>query len=279
MMRLKHILGPSIPISEARVYRLANTRAFYVYAFVFVVILAMWHPLETLHAAPLHIQIIFWLFGYMTWLFAYTFIHLGILRFSLRMGIATVSETLVMYLSLAFPLSIQLMFLGWLGVDVSDWQEKIEFLMFIFVLAEIGAFGYLSFGDEALFPEIYETPDERPDPAHPREIFLRGTSLLVAKVDMISASEEGIEVLGMGQTWAVARPFGIAVSELPVDLGFQIHRSIWISRDLAQRHRSDGRRLYVILSDGRRLPVARSRQREFQNWVRMIGAKEHRPIA
>ena len=95
---------------------------------------------------------------------------------------------------------------------------------------------------------------------------------------MISASDEGIEVVGMGQAWSVARPFGVVVSELPVDLGFQIHRSIWISRELAQRHESDGRRMYVTLSDGRRLPVARSRQREFQNWVRLIEARHPRPV-
>jgi hypothetical protein len=270
MMRFKQVFGPEIPMSEARIFRFARSRAFYFYKILFLLIAALWHPYDALRAAPLHVQVIFWSFGFATFLLVFHVCHLGLLRLSLRLGITTVSETLVMLLALVLPYPFQLLLLGKMGVDTGSLVDQLEFLVFNFVLFELGAFGYLKFGDRVLFPEVYDAPGEDPDPARPREIFLRGTSLPISQIEMISASEEGFEAVGMGQTWFVARPFGVAVSELPVDLGFQIHRSIWISRDLAVRHERDERRLFVTLSDGRRLPVARSRQREFQNWVRLI---------
>ena len=135
MMRFKQIFGPSIPMSEARIYRLANTRAFYVYAMVFLAIVALWHPLTPLHASPLHVQAIAWVFGYVTWLTTYTFVHLGLLRLSLRMGITTVSETLVMFLALALPFPFQLILMDWMGVDVSRPAEWLQFFLFNLVMA------------------------------------------------------------------------------------------------------------------------------------------------
>lgn len=276
MMRLKQFFGPSIPISEARVWRHATAPQFLIYMMVFATVAAIWHPHAGLKAAPILAQIAFWMIGYVLFIFAYGVIHLTMIRISLRFGIVTIWETLLMFLTTASMVFPVLVIFPLLRIDIGGVWELAELVVFCFALFEIGAFGYLAFGDKVLYPEIYASPDlaDSEDPKH--EIFLRGTPLPVAKVEMIRSTDDGFEAFGMGQTYFAKRRFGTALSELPVDLGFQIHRSIWVSRQLAENHQREGRTLYVSLSDGKRLPVARSRQSEFENWLKMLGDSKRR---
>lgn len=276
MMRLKQVFGPSIPISEARVWRHATSPQFVVYMAVFATVAAIWHPHAGLKAAPFLAQLVFWVTGLVLFIFAYGAVHLTMIRISLRFGIMTIWETAVMFLTTALMVLPILIIFPLLGIETGGFTDLAGLVLFCFALFEIGAFGYLAFGDQVLYPEIYASPDtaDRNDPKG--EIFLRGTPLPVAKVEMIRSTDDGFEAFGMGQTYAAKRRFGLVLSELPVDLGFQIHRSIWVSRPLAEKHHRDGRTLYVSLSDGKRLPVARSRQSEFENWLKMLSDSKRR---
>lgn len=256
-------------MSEARVYRSINQPLFFVYEGAFVLVAALWHPHVFLKAAPLLNQAIFWVGSLPVFVVTYTLIHLGLLRLCQKLSIMTLWETVIMALTVGTMILPTVVFFSVLGIETGGWQEMAGFFAFCFALFEIAAFGYLAFADRVLFPEVYDAPEEEEetDSNGLHEVFLRGTTLPVAQVEMIRSVDEGVEVYGMGQTQLAKRRFGVVVAELPVALGFQIHRSIWISRKLAANRQKDGRSVVVTLSSGKKLPVARSRQDEFENWI------------
>ena len=269
MMQFKHILGPAIPISEARIWRMARTRAFYLYEFAFALIAALSHPYAPLHAAPIPTQILYWVVGQVSFLFVYHFLHVAWLRLSLRFGIKTISETLLMASTLTILFPTTLVLFPYIGVEVTSVDAVVPLFLFFFVLFEIGAFWYLSFGDRALFPEIYGPETTAPVDPERYQLFLNGTDIPLVQVEMIRAHDRGIEVAGRGRTVIVQRAFHATVAELPVDLGIQIHRAIWVSRKIAKTNLEEEGTLFVATSDGKRYPVARSRKAEFRTWLRM----------
>lgn len=279
MMILKHIFGPSIPMSEARTFRFVNQPMLLAYAGAFALVAAFLHPHAFLRTAPLLEQVAYWTIGLPIFIWAYALIHLGIFRISLKLCIQTIPETLIMFLTVLF-MTLPTIGIFWLfGIQTGGIMEIALFFVFCFALFEIAAFGYLAFADRALFPEVYAAPDAEPDVSGTYDIFLRGTPLPLAQVEMIRSVDNGFEAYGMGETHTGKRRFGLVIAELPVDLGFQINRSIWVSRKLAENRQKDGRNVYVTLSNGKRLPVARSRQGEFENWTRMLQRKTSRKKA
>lgn len=65
MIRFKHFLGPSIPMNVARVTYQSRTPQIRVFFFLFAMIAALFHPSDQLATAPIPIQIVFWLLGYL----------------------------------------------------------------------------------------------------------------------------------------------------------------------------------------------------------------------
>lgn len=270
MIRSQHLLGPSIPTSEIRVVHVTRSPRFLAFMSLFGLIAALRHPAETLSSSPVMTQIIFWAIAFPLFSAAYSFWTVLIFRLSMRLGRRAMSETLVMLIvtlkccALLFPVAVLL------GVQLGQ-SEMLRFLVFCFLLFEVGAYIYMVWADRVLFPEVYQDPATTPLRPPGQEIFFRGTDLPITELETISARDNGIEVTGMGRTLFVGRPFGVAVSELPIDLGFTIHRSVWVSMKVAGNIQREGRNLFVILPENRRLPVSRSRQKEFENWLEQMG--------
>lgn len=275
MIRYKFIFGPSIPLSEARVRfenRPAPVRLFFL---LFVGIAALFHPSDQLSSAPITLQIGFWGTCFLLFLFGYRLILILCLRLAVARGWTT------LYVQGPLEIMINLLalylygFALWFGIPTDDWRDLAEFYVFCVVLFELGAFCYIAYADRAVYPEVYEP--KRPESGaqmgaqtSQREIFLRGSTLPVHQVEVIVAQGNGVEATGLGRAEFIARPFGQVVAELPVDLGFQIHRSLWVARDLAVNFVTDERKHLVVLPDGRRIPVARSRQRDYRSWLALV---------
>jgi hypothetical protein len=272
MIRCQHILGPSIPTSEIRIAHVLRSPRFLAFMSLFGLIAVLRHPATSLSAAPVTSQLIFWVIGFTLFAAGYSFWTVLLFRLSLRLGRRSMSEALVMFVvtlqtcALAVPLALLL------GISFEA-GELLRFFLFCFLLFEIGAYVYIAWADRVLFPEVYQDPG--PSPLRPQglESFFRGTDLPVAELETISARDNGIEVTGLGRTIFVGRRFGVAVAELPLDLGFTIHRSVWVSLKVARTVRREGRQLLVILPGNKRLPVARSRQKEFENWLDQMGVR------
>lgn len=270
MIRSRHVLGPSIPTSEVRVTHVTRSPRFIAFMSLFGLIAALRHPVETLSSSPVTTQVVFWAIAFSLFSVGYSFWTVLIFRMSLRLGRRSMSETLVMLVVTLQSCALLVPVAAFLGVPVTL-GEMARFLVFCFLLFEVGAYIYMAWADRVLFPEVYQDPAPKPLRPSGHEIFFRGTDLPVAELETISARDNGIEVTGMGRTLFVDRAFGVAVAELPVDLGFTIHRSVWVSLKVADDIQREGRTLLVVLPDNRRLPVARSRQKEFENWLEQMG--------
>lgn len=273
MIRSKHILGPSIPTSEDRVAHVTRSPRFLAYMSLFGVLAALRHPATALSAAPVTVQIIFWAIGFVVFSVAYSFGTVVVFRASMRLKRSTMSEALVMLIVTVQSCAVLVPVAFLLGIEL-DAGEIIRFALFCFLLFEVGAYVYIAWADRILFPEVYQSASPAPDRAPGLEIFFRGTDLPVSELETISARDNGIEVTGLGRSLFVDRRFGGAVAELPVDLGFKIHRSVWVSLKVATNVIREDRTLLVVLPDGRRLPVARSRQQEFENWLQLVAREK-----
>lgn len=267
MMKLRQVLGVSMPMSEARIWHQSWSPQLRLYFLLFCIIAAMFHPSDQLAAAPVLVQVAFWVIGYLIFMFAYPFILLGCLR------IAQIRGWSCVYISLPLELTNLLMavlmygYARFTGIPTEDQRDIFVFVAFIIVLFELASYCYIAYADPVIFPEVYEVaaPGAQVRPA--REVILRGSTIPVTLVDVVAAQDNGVLVTAQGQEAFIARPFGLVVAELPVELGFQIHRSLWVSRNLALNFGMEGRRHFIQLPDGRRFPIARSRQAEYRNWL------------
>ena len=61
--------------------------------------------------------------------------------------------------------------------------------------------------------------------------------------------------------------FKDAITEIPPQLGLQVHRSYWVASDQVQAHRQDGKQLLLITTAQDALPVSR----RYQKAVLMAG--------
>ncbi|OYU19143.1 MAG: hypothetical protein CFE34_06975 [Rhodobacteraceae bacterium PARR1] len=271
MMRLKHILGPSIYKNEARILRALRSPRFHGFIFLNGALMMLLNPSPTIAAAPLHLVVAIWGFGSALFVPVYCMWEFVFLRLWLRPGRTDVPEILIMCLTLAVLVPLVIGFAAMIGVWITDPYEIAGVIVFTLLMLQGSSYITLRFVDRLLFPELYlSTPDGKdPKTAIERPIFIQGTTIPLVQVEMIVARDHQTEVIARAETQISRLRFGDLVAELPVESGFQIHRSIWVSRDLAVRVVRDGRRAFVEVSPGRRLPVARERLREFEHWLRV----------
>lgn len=267
MMRLRYTPGVSMPLSEGRILHSSWSPQLRLYFLLFCAIAALFNPSEQLTSVSLAMQAVFWGIGYLIFIFCYPFILLGYLRVAQIRGWTGVYVSVPLELSNVLNLVWLFGFCKMAGIPIWDSWDLVVFVAFTVALFELAAFCYVAYVDQVIFPEVYEVSTEGVPEKGPREIILRGSSIPVHLVEVISAQDNGVLVSGAGEEAFIARPFGLVVSELPVDLGFQIHRSLWVSRNLALNFVVEGRRHLIQLPDGRRFPIARSRQAEYRNWL------------
>lgn len=272
MMRLKHILGPSIPDNEARIIRALLSPKYHLFIWAAGLLVALMNPLAPLAAAPFVMQVGFWLIAAALFVPFYVLYQLLILRLYQRMNKLDVPDLAVCTLAVLTISVIVLPPLPLLGIPLTV-QDVVFAVSITLFLVQVGTYVFIRFAYIVIFPEIYEveTVDGLNLPRAGSEMFLRGTTLPIWRVEVIRADGQYIEVSAGTEVQRFRGRFSNVVAELPIDLGFQIHRSIWISRDLALKTRRSGRRLSVPLQSGPRLPVARDRQAEFVNWLSQQG--------
>lgn len=275
MIRYKHFLGPSIPISVARVTYQRKTPLLHVFFLLFAITSALFHPSDQVASASIPLQVLFWLIGYGTFFLAYKLVMIGSIRFAIARGWHTIYASGPLQFTNLIVTVMMYLFMRLVGIATDDVADLVGLVLFNTVLFELGSFCYIAYADRSIYPEVYASTPQPSGAAPAREIFLRGSTLPVHSVEYISAQGNGVVATASGERQFVARPFGLVVSELPVDLGFQIHRSVWVSRTVGLNFVSEGKKQFINLPDGRRFPVARSRQRDYRNWLAL--AQKHNP--
>jgi hypothetical protein len=273
MMRLKHILGPSIPKTEARVLRALRAPKFHLFVMTIGALTGLVNPTIGLAEAPIFIQIGFWIAASALFVPVYCAYEILGLRLMLRLGRQNVPELAVSVLSALTVAGTLMPLLPLFGVRLSIVEMVVGTLTSLIFL-QIASYLFIRYVDVVLFPELYGAPTDQglslPPPGS--NLFLQGTTLPLWKVEIIRADAQYTEVSTDTETQRVRTRFSNLIAELPTDLGFQIHRSIWISRELALQTRKEARKLYVTTPNGSLMPVARDREREFMNWLAVQGA-------
>lgn len=269
MMRSKHILGPSLITNESRLLRCLRSPRFYAFVYLNGALLTLLNPSPTIAAAPWHTIFAIWAMGSTLFIPIYLGWQLVLLRLWIRPGHIEVPEIIVMGLTLLILTPIFLGFAAVLDVKVTNPTEVVVIFVFALIMLQGTSYVYIRFADRLLFPDVYaSTPSQTQPDARP--MFVQGTTLPLHHVETITARGRYSEVATRNETQIARIRFGDLVADLPVDCGFQIHRSIWVSRALANNTVRDGRRTYIDIPPGRRLPVAREREREFENWLECI---------
>ncbi len=269
MIRYKYIFGPYIPMNEARIWLQSWTLQVRTYFFIFAVIAALCHPSQQISKASVLSQFAFWTIGYFIFLLVYPFVQLLCVKLTLALQCFTLFISIPLGISNCIIGSIMYFLCPFLGISVDDHYDVLKFYIFNAVLFEIGAYCYIAYVDRAIFPEIYldEFGDSARNDTSKKEFFLRGSDMPVHMVETIFADDNGVVATSRDRSVFIARPFGTVVAELPVRMGYQIHRSLWVSRKLAMRFESEGRQHFIKLPDGRRLPIARGRKSGYVNWL------------
>jgi hypothetical protein len=78
----------------------------------------------------------------------------------------------------------------------------------------------------------------------------------------ISAQLHYLEIVSENKKFLILYSLAAAIDELPDDLGIQIHRSHWIAKSKLARIRKTGRTGVAVMSNGRELPISRSRLKD-----------------
>lgn len=267
MIRYTHLFGRSIPVDMDRVTKQVRTAKLRLFFFLFAFISALFHPSAQLAQASIPIQVSFWIVGYLVYFYSYRMIIISAVRLATARGWQRLYASVPIELTNLLAAVVMFGFAKLVGIPTDDVADLGRFLLFNVVLYELGSFCYIAYADRSVYPEIYQ---KSAGPRNDHDIFLSGSTFLAHHVDIIAAKVNGVEVSSRGQMVFVARPFGQVIGDLPMDLGFQIHRSLWVSRELALRVQTEGRKQFIQLPDGRRFPIARHRQRAYRAWLEMV---------
>lgn len=272
MSRIKHILGPSIPKSEAWVLGAMRVPKFQLFTLTTGALMGLLTPMVGLTQAPFLIQTGYWLLAAVLFLPIYGAFEVFFLSLFRRLGWTHVPEILLSVPTALIVAAITLPLLPLVGVYLTS-EEKLYGVATSIVLLQGVSYIYIRFVHVLIFPELYEatTVDDMSPPPEGAQLFLRGTTLPMWKVEVIRADGPYTEVVAGCDVQRIRARFSTVIADLPTDLGFQIHRGIWISRNLVLGSRKDGRRISVRLPSGSMLPVARDREAEFTNWMSRQG--------
>ncbi|WP_299505311.1 LytTR family DNA-binding domain-containing protein [Cypionkella sp.] len=110
--------------------------------------------------------------------------------------------------------------------------------------------------------------------AHAQELHIAGHTIKLADLNYISSDQHHILISTSTEPDLFVRArLKDAVSQLPLSLGYSIHRSSWVAWKSVTSVIKEYDRLLVVLADDRRLPVARAKRSEFTEWYNMYRPK------
>ncbi|MEQ5868833.1 LytTR family transcriptional regulator DNA-binding domain-containing protein [Sagittula sp. NFXS13] len=148
------------------------------------------------------------------------------------------------------------------NLSIVSVQEVIVYL----IVTEIFLTLYLRYIHEAA-PKPSPVP-EAPEPETPhRQILIGSEPVPLAGVCHIQAREHHVQVVMHGETMTHRVRLSDIVAQTDPEDGIQPHRSWWVAVHAAQALEKEGAKHVLRLSDGTRVPVARSRVDSVRDWL------------
>lgn len=113
--------------------------------------------------------------------------------------------------------------------------------------------------------------ESKPVPPPAMTVRLFGQNFPIARITALEAEEHYVVIhLRDGAPQILRGRIGDAVTTMPEGVGRQVHRSHWVAAAAVVKGQSENGQLVILLADGRKVPVARSRQAEVRDWLRQI---------
>ena len=113
--------------------------------------------------------------------------------------------------------------------------------------------------------------EAKPVPPPPTTVKLFGQTFPIARITALEAEEHYVIIHLRDASPQILRGrIGDAVTTMPQGIGQQVHRSHWVAAAAVVKGQSENGQLVILLADGRKVPVARSRQAEVRDWLRQI---------
>lgn len=142
------------------------------------------------------------------------------------------------------------------------------------ILREIGASPIQGAADR---PPTIEVPAPESQPRiladeakveKPVTVSILGANFILGDVVHLSADAHYVQVVQRtGKTKILRGRISDAVDAMPDGHGKLVHRSHWVASAVIDRIESSGRNQQLVLLDGKRVPIARSRLHEVRSWV------------
>ena len=126
--------------------------------------------------------------------------------------------------------------------------QRAEFIAIIFTA---------SVGTTAL-RRVLESAPPRPDPPPSLRLLERLEPRLRGRVVRLAVSDHYVEVVTERGSQRLLMRFRDAIAELDGADGLRVHRSHWVAPTEVQGHETEKGRLFLVLSDGARVPVSRN---------------------
>lgn len=144
--------------------------------------------------------------------------------------------------------------------------------IFTVVFSEVVMFFYFTI----IYPKVVEEQgvelEATPEVAvvHERRyIDAGGVPIAVGEVLYLEAQQSYVNIVTTTRSYLVRRKFSECISDVPEDMGKQVHRSYWVNRSaVADFQRLNQYSFQIILNNGVKIPVARTRSTEIENWFR-----------
>jgi DNA-binding LytR/AlgR family response regulator len=144
--------------------------------------------------------------------------------------------------------------------------------IFTAVFAEVVMFFYFSI----IYPKVIEEQGVEPEmlPEEPiaferRYIDAGGVPIAVGEVLYLEAQQSYVNIVTLARTYLVRRKFSECISDMPEDMGKQVHRSYWVNRcAVADFQRLNQYSFQIVLNNGFNVPVSRTRSTEIEKWFR-----------
>ena len=101
-----------------------------------------------------------------------------------------------------------------------------------------------------------ETEDTSPEAAQPAFLSRLPAKVMVDELESIKAEQHYIHIQAGEREYMILYRFSDALSQLDSELGMQVHRSWWIAHEAIDGMQQSGKKFFVLLKSGERVPVS-----------------------
>lgn len=140
-------------------------------------------------------------------------------------------------------------------------------LLFYFLAAQVSEAVFYKFIFPGMRESIGLTPAEADTESEDRHVIIGGERVRLSDIHYIEAREHHVHITFATSETRVRARLRDVVAQTSEDDGIQTHRSWWVARHAVKGLQEKPKKSTLELTDGRSVPVARTRIRDVREWT------------